>query len=341
MTTMDYAPYETDATCNQNNDGGIQSPVQQNPTVDVGVEMQGLKLALNTAQTGRTFQDRSHVLRVMARPMTDGGTTRTSLGAVPVKNVVVQGKRGNIVQTFPAVEYDFWPKTQEVQVGECIAFSWTGSNTHNNGNPAGDGQAGDAGEGRGGSDRSNLVQLLDKNSSFPMALDVNLQDIVADATQKLADAAAALPAETTNAVPQLAELANNAAQAIEAAKSKVKQFFLNSNVYETYSGLPVSTGNAGSSDTNPPTSERDAQVYFMSGGFYRRESEIASNRIEGNNNNGQNELDVLLNNAPATFRSMTVCPTEPGEYVLASSRNNNFSNRDQKLTIIVTPQAGN
>merc|ERR1719346_569427 len=145
---MDYAPYETDAKCNQNNNGGVQSPVQQNPTVDVGVAMQGLKLALNTAQTGRTFQDRSHVLRIMKRPQKGGGTVAALNQGVTVKNVVVQGKRGNIVQTFPAVEYDYYPKTLELKVGECAAFQWAGSNTHNNGNPAGDGQAGDAGKGR-------------------------------------------------------------------------------------------------------------------------------------------------------------------------------------------------
>merc|ERR1719499_1678089 len=61
ISTMDYDPYKTDAEYNQNLKLGVVSPIQQNPTVDVGAHMQGLRLAINTAQTGRTFQDRSHV----------------------------------------------------------------------------------------------------------------------------------------------------------------------------------------------------------------------------------------------------------------------------------------
>merc|ERR1719167_642259 len=214
MTTMDYAPYTTTAACNQNKKGNVQSPVEQNPTVDVGVDMQGLRLALNTAQTGRTFQDRSHVFRVMRVP--DNGAQNAAMkSANKIINVVVQGKRGNIVQTFPAVEYDFWPKTLNLEVGECAAFQWTGSNTHNNGNPAGDGQAGDAGEGRGGSDRSNLVQYVDKNSSFPMALDVNLAD-------KIEEIKANLPADIN----------------IDDLKDKVKQLWANVNVFQTFTGDP-------------------------------------------------------------------------------------------------------
>merc|ERR1712048_961044 len=122
MTTMDYAPYTTDSDCNQNNNQQNQSPVQQNPTVDVGVEMQGLRLALNTAQTGRTFQDRSHVMRIMRKPTGQPGTA--AMQAAPkILNVNVQGKRGNIVQTFPAVEYDFWPKIAEVNVGTALPFN--------------------------------------------------------------------------------------------------------------------------------------------------------------------------------------------------------------------------
>merc|ERR1719499_2782800 len=265
MTTMDYAPYTTDSDCNQNNNQN-QSPVQQNPTVDVGVEMQGLRLALNTAQTGRTFQDRSHVMRIMRKPTGQPGTAAMQ-AAGKIVNVNVQGKRGNIVQTFPAVEYDFWPKIAEVNVGDCLAFQWTGSNTHNNGNPAGDGQAGDAGEGRGGSDRSNLVQIIDKNSTYPAPLDKNV----------------------------------------------VTDFFKNSKVYRTYSGELVNSGHASEGADSP----LDAQVYFASAGYFNRVSQI---NTDGDLANGQDNvggaarLQVLLNNAPASMRGMTVCPEVAGEY---------------------------
>jgi len=306
MTTMDYSPYETTAACNNAKNDLIQSPVTQNPTVDIGVEMQGLRLALNTAQTGRTFQDRSHVMRLLKRPQAGSVTTAvagsditnnfnaqalaTNYGNAGVQegtaamepkiwNLNVQGKRGNIVQTFPAVEYDFWPKTLNVEVGDCIAFQWTGSNTHNNGNPAGDGQAGDAGEGRGGSDRSNIIQIMDKNSTYPAPLD----------------------------------------------KAVVTDFFENSKCYQTYTGNAVSSGQTGGT-AEQNLQAKDCQIYLMSAGYFTGYDDVGDG----------NELDVLLNNTPASMRGLTVCPQTPGVYDLTCTRNNNFSNRDQKLTITVT-----
>ena len=45
---------------------------------------------------------------------------------------------------------------------DLLHIQWTGSNTHNNENPGGDGQTGDAGQGKTGTDRNNLVEINDK-----------------------------------------------------------------------------------------------------------------------------------------------------------------------------------
>lgn len=100
------------------------------------------QLAINTAQFGRTFQDRSHVFAIEKRP--------ESLKSANIYNVNVRGKRGNIVQVFPAVEYDFVPNRPVLENGDYAHIQWTGSNTNPRNN---------AGQGRAGTDRSNLILL--------------------------------------------------------------------------------------------------------------------------------------------------------------------------------------
>jgi plastocyanin len=107
-----------------------------------------------------TFEDRSHIFKLLQRPSEVSDS-------LTIHNLVVRGKRGNIVQTYPAVEYDFVPNRLTITEGDAIHVQWAGSNTHNNGRPGGDGQTGDAGEGRAGTDRNNFVQLLNRKSNFP------------------------------------------------------------------------------------------------------------------------------------------------------------------------------
>lgn len=101
-----------------------------------------LALAINTAQYGRTFQDRSHRFMIQSRD--------ESLKNVEIDNVNVVGKRGNIVQVYPAVEYDFVPRVLRVAKDSYVHFQWTGSNTNPNNND---------GQGRAGTDRSNVVPM--------------------------------------------------------------------------------------------------------------------------------------------------------------------------------------
>ena len=126
---------------------------ENNPQVNIGLsEDLTFQLAINTAQYGRTFQDRSHRFAIRARPDVDR-----------IVSLSVRGKRGNIVQVFPGVEYDFFPNDLEVSTDDFIHLQWTGSNT----NPANN-----DGQGRRQSDRQNFVELNenDLGRSYPREL---------------------------------------------------------------------------------------------------------------------------------------------------------------------------
>ncbi|KAG8466765.1 hypothetical protein KFE25_008144 [Diacronema lutheri] len=153
ISTADV-PWELDSRYNNGN-----SPVKTNPRVDLGFGLTGgddsqLELAINSDQHGRTFQDRTFRFEIVARP----AAVRAS---AKVYNLNVRGKRGNIVQAYPSVEYDFAPSVLAVSPGAWIHFQWTGNDkTNNNG--------GNNGEGIDGTDRHNLVQIADLGSHFPL-----------------------------------------------------------------------------------------------------------------------------------------------------------------------------
>lgn len=125
------------------------SPVQENSILTQdGAPHQ---LAIDTTQFGRTFQDRSYTYHLRPRPSGVKSTAR-------IFNINVRGKRGNIVQAYPATEMDFTPTLLNARVGDYIHFQWSGCDT----NPAGN-----AGEGTDQTDRSNVVQIQDMAASKP------------------------------------------------------------------------------------------------------------------------------------------------------------------------------
>lgn len=102
-----------------------------------------LTINANTDQLGRVFQDRSHSFKVIPRPGYIDEDRR-------IVNYNVRGRRGNIVEVYPSVEYDFVPPNLHVVEGDYVHFQWAMSDANaNNG----------GGNGRRRTDRANLVQV--------------------------------------------------------------------------------------------------------------------------------------------------------------------------------------
>jgi len=171
----------------------------------------------------------------------------------------VRGKRGNIVQAYPATEYDFVPSILHVRVGDYIHFQWTGCVN----NPAGN-----AGEGTDSTDRHNIVQIKNFGRSYPLT----------DKDFK--------PAGT-----EIAMFDEPSTRALFA-----------------YLG-----------QTNCPTQE---QLLAANGGNENAAKQDPSNCFK-------------LNAAPQYFNGGLHKMNTTGEFQYISTRNNNFTNRDQKGALFV------
>ena len=123
--------------------------MENNPVVELVPNLQ-LQLAINTAQIGRTFQDRTHIFQIHPRP-------ENLPDASNLYNLGVRGRRGNIQQTFPAMEYDFSPTDLRVTSENYVHIQWEGSNT----------QPDTDGEGKAKTDRNNMVSIDASNWNIP------------------------------------------------------------------------------------------------------------------------------------------------------------------------------
>lgn len=113
-----------------------------------------VRLALDTAQLPRTFEDRSYTFNIIKRPLQNNNNNNNNqiddIGEI--YNINVQGKRGNIAQVRNCFEYDFVPNNLTITEADYVHFQWVGSDF----NPLNNN-----GEGRAGTDRSNLVEIMD------------------------------------------------------------------------------------------------------------------------------------------------------------------------------------
>jgi hypothetical protein len=170
ISTGEY-PFNLTADAN-----GGNSPIKQDQIVDIGVG-HPLEMALNTNQYGRTFQDRSYVFAIRKRPEDIPANAR-------IYNLNVRGKRGNIVQTFPAMEYDFVPRVLHVTGDDYIHIQWTGSDYNPDRDPN-DGEGGPRDPTNNQdtrADRNNLVQVDDLSLNIPRHAQYNTMFLNEDGT---------------------------------------------------------------------------------------------------------------------------------------------------------------
>lgn len=211
-----------------------------------------LQVQLNTNQAARTFQDRSHTFIVKERPADVAPNAR-------IVNYNVRGRRGNIVQVYPSVEYDFVPEDLTIEKGAYLHFQWTGSDANNRNN---------AGNGRAGTDRSNLVQVASRGENVPLPI------------------------------------------------SKQTLFF-----------------DAASDPANPEGQKLVDRFAYLDQDTVLQTIDEACDPDENNDNALSNCKQ--LNGASAYFDGGLVQMTQAGVHHIASTRNNDFSNRSQKATIRV------
>ena len=256
ITTGDYDPHNTFADKN----GADNSPVTNDPTIGLLTgEALDVTLAINTAQFGRTFQDRSHIFKILPRT--------EAMAGKHLHNLNVRGQRGNIVQNFPSVEYDFVPDVVRLNSGDLLHIQWAGYNT----NPAGR-----AGEGTDATDRNNFVLMAgDLDTSYPDEID-------------------------------------------------------NAEFWKNVKSL-----------TAPDASSKDIAVSLASAGYYcgydAHSTCPAELSLVGNI---REDLQGQLNNANASYSGHVLSVSGNGKFFYMCTRNNNFTNRSQKGTIIVTEKEG-
>jgi hypothetical protein len=341
ISTSDYTAWADDGTMTgaltassngrrRGNNG--KSPIQQDPYVTIrnasaGTNSEFLSLALNTNQYSRTFQDRSYVFEIRKRPTTQaqaaaqsGLTQQRWAQAVAsnelevngndvvqiitansdVVNLNVRGKRGNIVQTYPSVEYDFVPNDIQLNQNDFVHFQWTGSDYNprrgcNNGeggppDPPNDVNAGNQ---NSRADRTNMVDMTAAAMNYPA-------DITGKASlQGNAQAAKVMFNADANGTPHM-------------------------GLMRKMSYLDQTQRLASIVDPNTGTTQSCL-------------TETELNAINNKNRRENHPRNCAKLNAANTpyFNGGAVQMKSKGQFSYFSSRNNNFSNRDQTGRICV------
>lgn len=325
-----------DSRNNSKSSDDTNSPLLQDPYIYMGTgDLEGqvdkfVSLAVNTNQYGRTFQDRSFSFSIKPFPTEDVAlSTQTDTPPVDASkmatsintnggklyNVNVRGKRGNIVQTYPSVEYDFVPNALALDTNDMIHFQWTGSDYNpRRGCNNGEGGPPDANDfvssantnKNSRADRSNIVMLDSMAENVPkdyMGYDVN------DETLTYAEKVELSKTTLLENAPCYDSATDDATTRDECYAMLMRLAYLNQ--------------------------QRDGGALVMRDGrqcLTEEELDAMSSREQAQNH----PLNCAKMNAKPFpyFDGGIMWLSKQGWFPFFSSRNNNFSNRDQSGILV-------
>lgn len=307
---MSSSDYLRATNSSENEKNGQKSPIRQDPLVKIGPkDTDYVQLALNTNQVARTFQDRSYIFYVKPRPANRPANAK-------VMNINVRGKRGNIVQTYPAVEYDLIPNQVNIPQAEkantVLQFQWLGSDY----NPRRGCNDGEGGPYRGDNNVANGLTANTQGSNQNSRMDRMTLQVQQDARKNYPQVIGNLATGSQLNGAGTLFTSDTQARAFADAKCSVQLAMTNGNgVYPKL--VPQAL--------TPLTGDEIDNINNEN----RRENH-PRNCGEGN------AISPYFSPEDVTATNLAAGSVTQ----LLSARNNNFSNRESKFTIAIgTPNA--
>jgi hypothetical protein len=298
ISSDEFDPYVVGAEAN-----GVLNPsaatLQANGVVNIspdGTNKQTyVKVNVDAKSLSAVYEDRTHVFSIRSRPAAFVGKN--------IVNLNTRGKRCNIVQCYPDVEYDFAPHDLTVAPDTLVHIQWTGSNTNNNNANNDDGQDGSAGEGAANTDRQNMAQVLDLAANFPIPLDKNQDNLWSRST-------------------------------CYNMKGNYLSTLPNGNANQA-SAYMVKTDATGAI-TSRNDAATECAMYIMTSGQIRSIAQAQASNANTFNPTLDTAPPSLIGGVVMQFNGIDTTKGATTYYYIGT-RNNNFTNRGEKGTITVDP----
>ena len=283
---------------NSSMNGKEKSPIFQDPRTyfdsdEIANKENGntdfLTLAVNTNQYGRTFEDRSFTFSIESRP-------KDIPMEANIYNLNVKGKRGNIVQVYPSVEYGFIPDHLITSKGDYVHIQWTGSDY----NPR-----------RGDNDGEGGPPEPPKSSRFSKQFNINESIQAANQNSRADRSNFVMMRVGSDNTPEYFKNGKTVARAF-------KPLFFSPNDARYFAFLEQ---------------ESDLKKLKLS---CLSEDQLKKIKNKNQRENHPQNCGKLNGASSPYFKGKLVKMVKQGNYTYFCTRNNNFSNRDQTGHIAVS-----